>query len=288
MQSPSIDDVISLEECLFNISNYDSNEVAAEISDKWDNLKDHINSILPAAINQRRFSYEQFANVIKALPKFNRLLLNFDMQIYLRNIESTDETFNLSLNIFPEGSIGYAIIHDDVDSVIEFSLSPKFFDLKVSFCEADSWTAEIFSLIDAAAYFGSYNVFRFLYVNGFKITEETVKRSIYGGNIEIAELISQEGFSFAKYIKDAIICHRNEIAIWIIEQNDEVELDFDLCLRCRNTFLVKYIIESGVYNDSFMERAVLRRRRDVLQYLIDNGYDNSDSDHELEQVYYNM
>ncbi|EAX89791.1 hypothetical protein TVAG_366950 [Trichomonas vaginalis G3] len=76
-----------------------------------------------------------------------------------------------------------------------------------------------FSVIEAAAYFGSVNIFKFLRSEfQFKITHKCPEMSIIGGNTDIInECIKLDHFIWSK-IRTAAICHNNEFLDYMLNQ----------------------------------------------------------------------
>ena len=76
------------------------------------------------------------------------------------------------------------------------------------------------SYLDAAAYFGSVQVFRYFLMNGSPMTPFTAVCSIIGGNSEIIQIIEQtsptDPFCNEKCINAAIISHHHTLMYWLM------------------------------------------------------------------------
>lgn len=76
-------------------------------------------------------------------------------------------------------------------------------------------------LIDYAAFFGSVQIFKYLYLNGVALTKALWIYGIHGDNPEIINILKEneitpEDSSYQKCMKEAIKCHHNGIANYII------------------------------------------------------------------------
>ena len=77
-------------------------------------------------------------------------------------------------------------------------------------------------LIDYSAFFGSLNIFKYLISNGAKLNPSLWLSAIHGQNIEIIKILEKSSInlnekSYTECLKEAIKCHHNNIAKYIID-----------------------------------------------------------------------
>ncbi|OHT02944.1 hypothetical protein TRFO_29820 [Tritrichomonas foetus] len=116
---------------------------------------------------------------------------------------------------------------DDIDG-FQFICSNYLIDISLKRIDPSIYEIEKFinkskpSLIELASFYGSFNIFKFLWMNKVDFTPNLVKFAIAGGNIEIIKTIENEKVhfmteNFISTLKFAIRFHRNEIANYLIE-----------------------------------------------------------------------
>ena len=77
------------------------------------------------------------------------------------------------------------------------------------------------SLVEYAAFFGSIQIFKFLYLEGAKLTSNITFFAIAGGNYEIIHFLEENKFTFDEAdLKIAIQFHHDEIVEYIINNYD--------------------------------------------------------------------
>ena len=125
------------------------------------------------------------------------------------------------LEVFPENSPAFSIIHDDVDTFIKKSSEPSF-NAKESF-KIDSKSplfyvrfADKVSYLQAMAYFGAVKCFKYAIINESFSLEGIENYAVAGGNMEIIHLLEQKGLSFAKFLFTCMNFHRYEVGDWIL------------------------------------------------------------------------
>lgn len=127
-----------------------------------------------------------------------------------------------------------SIIADDVGSVQEIVSQPLFdINQDIEIWEHHQFFIHGTKLIDAAAFYGSINTFKYLMMNGAKFHDNNSKMIIHstgeyavaGGNLEIVRILDQSHFEFGKEeLLTSLLFHHNEIASWI---NDRLILSYD-------------------------------------------------------------
>lgn len=156
-----------------------------------------------------------------------------------RRIQKKDETAEI---------LAQAIENDDIDVITEITSSPNFdINMKVPEIHTGSLKASVFeaTLIQYAALCGSMKSFKYFFLN--KADTNPSQNNFYqdvlifvtmGGNVDIFELLMQEGFlPNRELIPIAIEFHHIEIFDWLIEKLG-IELEFrDMILCARSEFI---------------------------------------------------
>ena len=168
------------------------------------------------------------------------------------------------------------------------------------------------SIINYAAFFGSIQIFKFLLKSNIRIDKDVWYYAIHGRNVELIHIIEDQGFNLSVFnddeilslLKEAIKCHHNEIASYILDNMtnqdskyldelltyiccstcnyslipDEIniiELFFFLCANAYDQGLVKYMLEKdeklanskGIIK-SALKDALQNKKYDVAQILL--------------------
>ena len=75
------------------------------------------------------------------------------------------------------------------------------------------------TLIEYASFFGSIQIFRFLCINGVKLTSSLWIYAIHGNNPDMIHLLEEYNVKFLlKSLKESIKCHHNAITNYILNQ----------------------------------------------------------------------
>ena len=80
------------------------------------------------------------------------------------------------------------------------------------------------SLISVVFFFGSLKWFKYLLLNKCKITEETLKYSIVGGNQEVINILKETNNKFEECLETSVKYHIYELINWLLEQFTNVNL----------------------------------------------------------------
>ena len=103
------------------------------------------------------------------------------------------------------------------------------------------------SLIDLAAYIGSFNILRYLMLNGVTTTEKTPEISIMGGHEKIIYFLYARGTNFQFQLATAIKHHNNDIVKWLLSSYEYKQLElstmYPLCIESYNTNMFIYFLE---------------------------------------------
>ena len=76
------------------------------------------------------------------------------------------------------------------------------------------------SLIEYAAFFGSVQIFKYLYLNGVRLNENMCLYAVHGNHPEIFQIIEEKvkisSSTYEKCFKEAIICFNNDFANYFL------------------------------------------------------------------------
>ena len=269
----------------------------------------------------RRFSYKILANFVDCLKHPKYLFEKTDFLVYLlkRNLIDSSYLTDTVLsfvekqgvtrieNVYPTSSLLYAIINDDIDKIVFESAKPDFFITEQRFIDKKR------TYIDIAAFCGSLNIFKYLLINGSKLTVKTGKNAVEGGCLEIVEICSQQQINLKNCLHDAIKYHRNDVAKWIVDEYSFTDRDLVKCVSAFNLHLffsfypssmnidaigsnqrsllmvatingdidmVKFLLEQkitidakDICSETALVFAVCYKHNDILSLLIENGAD---------------
>ena len=177
---------------------------------------------------------------------------------------------------FADNSIEFAILHDDM-SLISNLISNN--DItKEKICLFDN---ESLSYIDFAAFCGSRESFVYFLLNGCEITKgddfSTVAYAVEGGNERIIELIESKGFDFNHQFVNAVVYHRNSVAIWLYENYSCGYVGISYYIDHWNTELFLYMLENGQsitqkdWGKTALMSAVANNNIPLAKFCIENG-----------------
>lgn len=205
----------------------------------------------------------------------------FTEYLYRRKIITIDSLTNwprLTYSIeefeigFSPNSIEAAIKFDDLDRITELSTTRDIcVDLKLY--------RETVHPVDFAAFFGSKKIFQYLLLNGCKISDDTAKFAVKGGNIEIIEYSLQNGNQITGLLAIAIEYHRNDVVNWLLDNGSEENISLQHCITYYNTLSFTYFfVNNGGVNDEVNDYSPLLTaaeggKGDIVRFLISNGAD---------------
>ena len=275
-----------LEEIVFNLTD-DNVERAIELGSYY--IKDSkglLYNLLLQVSKVRRFSFRLLSVLWSKLGPTSTEYTNTPFLDYLsvkkildpKNLICTvDKSKSLEIyeNAFPIDSIYYTIEVDDLDSFVFKSSEQEIAKMSVSF----DVCPDGMSVLSFAAYCGSVKIFKYMVINGFMITKDTLHNGIKGGCEEIIELLSQQ-FDLNNCFKSAVEYHRNNVAEWLVNNFKCEPVDISFCIRSMNTLALVYEIKNEGYADSYDEfnrtpliNAILQMNVDIVAYLISQGAD---------------
>lgn len=116
------------------------------------------------------------------------------------------------------------------------------------------------SLIEYAAFCGSFQIFNYLYVNHVQIPQTIWVYAIHGGNLDIIHLletckVKPLGDSYLECLIKAVKCHENELATYILQnllhKHDKIPKEISMkSLKFFNfEFIDEKIIEKSIFYD---------------------------------------
>lgn len=220
-----------------SINNFFTNEEIFEFFEKSQH-------ILLFLVEEKVFRIDEsiFAKMLK-----NESLANFfkpELQSFSKEDKEKDqdidlEEYNEKRKIGENDSYLCKIIREDsiedfiiyVNKNDQFSLNSY---IEKSVFETHSiLNGQEVKLIDYAAFFGSVQIFKYLYLNGVALTKALWIYGIHGDNPEIIDILKEneitpEDSSYQKCMKEAIKCHHNGIANYILNnllQEEEFYVD---------------------------------------------------------------
>ncbi|EAX97678.1 hypothetical protein TVAG_346800 [Trichomonas vaginalis G3] len=260
-----------------NISKYE--EIIKNLDQSYLRIL-HRMIIKSAEVNRRH--YKTLGNFWAMLPSphFNVENTYFTNYLLKRNIAKDNFFYKLPKDfpdtevvesIFPENSLGYFVINDDLSNVCaEVTLEDP---SNLTF----SLDGHSYSLFSLACLFGSSQVVQWCKVNSLTINTDVMRAAIKGRNLEIAQIVFEESNLAETFIDVAIMFHNDEFAQWILEDN-EVQYNLIRAIEEFNTLAVAYAILSNYdvniqspEGDFPLNWAVYYGERPLIEYLLDNG-----------------
>lgn len=135
-------------------------------------------------------------------------------------------------------------------------------------------------LIDVAALFGSIKCFELLLSYGASISETTIEYSIIGGCFDIITLIVSMGFSYDKYLDQAVRYGFNDIADWIMEKYSISDISITEAVKGGNIEAVAFCLDSGVdinlrdnTGNTPLIYSIKNNHIELSKYLLEKGAD---------------
>ena len=192
---------------------------------------------------------------------------------------SAFDNFELKRKIGENDLYVCSLIRDDsieefVKYVTQTNMSLSKTIIKHSIFETNSFLInKKATLIEYAAFFGSFQIFKFLQLNGVKLEKSLWLYAIHSDNSDLIHLMEESGIapedsSFECCLKESIKCHHNCIANYIhehfINEKDEknkIEKDFNKNIFAYAFHYFNYKFFPDDFNNKF----------DIF-YLIQNDY----------------
>ena len=125
-------------------------------------------------------------------------------------------------------------------------------------------------LIGCAILKGNEEIFRYLRMLGAQINQQDYEYAIISGNIEIINLLADDGHDFGENLSEAIIYHRNDIADWILTNYECHSLDPQTCLHSLNIEALSFCIHNKIGN--ILEAFLSAKMFDLASIAINLGF----------------
>ena len=188
-----------------------------------------LSTVLSSNENQRLFMTETIQN-----NKFYRK--NFIIQDILyskRIIEAEPENYaeqkKNCFYKFDEGSLGFILKENDVDSLKEFHQRNNDINKDNDFYISKNSQFSLiftlnrvkknsipFKLLDFCSFYSSYDCFQFLQMNGFHYGNYTNILSVAGGNFSIINILEQNEISFDYCFEASVQHHQLNVTEWLL------------------------------------------------------------------------
>ena len=160
-------------------------------------LIDGLKSLEPKLNCLKQSNKSEYKHSITSLTS---RIINLEINVY-RDISPKEHIECIKFG-FPEDSIQYILMNDDVDNLIEIMNQPSMsinknidmfrFDVFIAKDDCFERVREL-SLIDLAALNGSVECFKYLSLNGAVHTNKTFEMAVIGGKIEIVQSLKLNG-----------------------------------------------------------------------------------------------
>ena len=129
------------------------------------------------------------------------------------------------------------------------------------------------TLIDAAAFYGSIKVFKYLLLNDATITNYTPKCSIAGANTEIIHILEQKNISFDNCFKTSVIYNHIDVSDWLLLHYSCEVIDIEKCITYLNydvfffLFVIQYENQVYSFSDSLYKKIMIQPIS-IVEFLI--------------------
>ncbi|KAK8845821.1 hypothetical protein M9Y10_020744 [Tritrichomonas musculus] len=136
------------------------------------------------------------------------------------------------------------------------------------------------TLIEYAAFFGSFQIFKYLFLNGAKIDRDFFHYAIHGNNPELFDFLEKNDllrncYSFTSLLAFAIKCHHNEMANYILKKylieipdNQKEYVTIESIKTYNFSFIQNNVMNLNIfYNLCKYDYAV------IVEYLLQNKID---------------
>ena len=183
---------------------------------------------------------------------------------FSETMEKKPESFEEIVGLFPYNTIEFFIKEDDLSNLQQYlqknkgiisqtrnndSFHRQIIDADFSF----KYTVQNFTLTDLAAFYGSVNCFKYLFLNNCPLGNEISQLAIAGGNHEICHIIEQKGITFDSCFMTCVKLHRYQLSDWLLMNYKCQQIPLTYCLECKNytAFLFFLLNGADVNEESF-------------------------------------
>ena len=137
--------------------------------------------------------------------------------------------------------------NDDIDGFISFLSKNPTIDITKEQKVKGGYYYHLFdlsssiSLIDFCCLFGSLKCFKYLLLNKCKITKQTLKCWIAGGNKEIINILKEKSNKFEECLETSVKYHRSKLINWLNENYKCKPVSLSTYITNVNLFLFRLI-----------------------------------------------
>lgn len=182
-----------------------------------------------------------------------------------RNVEKIPEAFrknkhfiysNFDDRDLRENKIALAIKNDDLNRLKNLLTNLTNNKTKIEFELKDRRIQMQFTMIGFAAFNESVKCFKFLLINGAKITDEVIENAFIGGNLEIIQTINQHDNNLSSGLINAYEHFHNDLFDWLIDYKN-VKMPFFMFHTenvhvLRHMTYIKYKLDSSSLNNNYI------------------------------------
>ena len=194
------------------------------------------------------------------------------------NIEKRDSSYELIFNEvhnqydFDENSIWHFVKVDDLQHFTEL-VTRQNIDIKREWIGINDI---FFRILSMALYCGSFEIVKYLLINGTKLSNDSISWAVKGGSEQIIEFLASQGYSLNDNLGYAVQYHHNSIAIWLYENFHDDFFSIPYCVQFFNSeflfFLLEdksYINRASLFEDIIETIDISQKIEDIisLQYL---------------------
>ena len=162
------------------------------------------------------------------------------------------------------------IFDDEPDDLVAFQSDNPTYDIhkNINITESDilkfitdTFSSKQISLLEISCLLGSAQCFKYCLMNQFKITKETAKYAIKGGNSEIIQILNQQDVKFNNCFEVSVEFHRYHLTDWLITHFECERIQLSKCVRYYNYEAFIYLFQNGEF-----------LKEDTLDYSLGETY----------------
>jgi ankyrin repeat protein len=153
-------------------------------------------------------------------------------------------------------SQGFIVKYDDFVGLRALSAHPLFkFDIEIFISPFDlpvDVKSQAQSLLSVSAFYGALKCFKFLLLNGCRVSASVCEFSVKGGSLEVIRISEQEGGDFTHCLPASVSYMRNDIADWLLQNFEVGKFSFADCIASANFACILYLLaDEADVNQSF-------------------------------------
>jgi hypothetical protein len=151
---------------------------------------------------------------------------------------------------YEQNSLGCFLKFDNLDSFQVRSTEPAFdYEQEISISVYDipsHWTPPQQSILSVSAFYGSVACFKFIFLNGSRVSKSVTESSIKGGAEELIKICEREHGDFSECLPIAVEFYRNNIADWLLMNFDVSKFSFLECIESVNFPCILFLLSNSV------------------------------------------